>query len=119
MKAAGQIALVPFPYSDLATAKLRPVLLLCPTPGRHADWLVCMVSSRLHQAEPGFDEMLVPGEADFADSGLKTASVLRLARLAVVEDNLLVGSLGRISETRLSLVRQRLAGWLAGTPSTS
>jgi len=55
MKAPGQVALVRFPFSDQTGAKLRPVLLVCRAPGRHDDWLVCMISSRLVHAVPEFD----------------------------------------------------------------
>ena len=54
MKHTGQVVLMPFPYTDLNGSKLRPVLML-----RRAslfdDWLVCMVSSRLEQADPALD----------------------------------------------------------------
>lgn len=56
MKQAGQIALTPFPHTDLSGSKLRPVLLLRKASQRFDDWLVCMVSSQLNQAEAGLDE---------------------------------------------------------------
>lgn len=114
MKQAGQLVLTPFPYTDLSGAKLRPVLMLRQSP-RFDDWLVCMVSSRIEQAEAGFDEVLRPDDLDFAASGLKAPSVLRLSRLAVLDRSLLVGSIGTIGEERLARVRQRLAQWIAGT----
>ncbi len=43
--------------------KARPVVALCEMP-RFGDWLVCGVSSQLHQEVPGFDEVIVPGEGD-------------------------------------------------------
>lgn len=112
MKQAGQIVLTPFPYTDLSGAKLRPVLMLRRTV-RFDDWLVCMVSSRLDQAEPDFDEILRPDAADFAISGLKAPSVLRLSRLAVLDGALLLGSVGRIDVMRLARVRERLGQWIA------
>jgi mRNA interferase MazF len=112
VKRGGQIALTPFPYTDLSGAKLRPVLMLRQA-SRFDDWLVCMVSSKMDQAETGFDEVLTPADADFAASGLKVPSVLRLSRLAVLDASLLVGSIGSIGEERLARVRQRLAKWIA------
>jgi len=112
MKRAGQIVLTPFPYSDLSDAKLRPVLMLRQA-SRFDDWLVCMVSSQVQQAETNLDEILSPTDTDFANSGLKVASVLRLSRLAVLDGSLLLGSIGAISEERLGNVRQRLAKWVA------
>jgi mRNA interferase MazF len=113
MKKAGQIALTPFPHTDLSGTKLRPVLLLRRTSRRFEDWLVCMVSSRLHQAEPDLDEMILPSEPDFAVSGLKVPSVLRLSRLAVLDGALLTGSIGCIEMARLLQIRRRLGRWLA------
>lgn len=112
MKQAGQIVLTPFPYTDLSGAKLRPVLMLRRA-SRFDDWLVCMVSSRIEQAETGFDEILRPTEADFSTSGLKAPSVLRLSRLAVLEGSLLIGSIGTIDGARLDRIRQRIARWIA------
>ena len=71
MKRAGQIALTPFPYTDLSGAKLRPVLLLRRASVRFDDWLVCMVSSQLHQSDPQLDEPMLPAESGFAATGLK------------------------------------------------
>ena len=41
--AAGQIILVPFPFSDLTQAKLRPAVVLADA-GR-GDWILCQVTS--------------------------------------------------------------------------
>jgi len=112
MKRAGQIVLTPFPYTDLSATKLRPVLMLRQA-SRFDDWLVCMVSSQGHQAETDLDEIISPTDTDFANSGLKVPSVLRLSRLAVLDGALLLGYIGAISEERLGNVRQRLAKWVA------
>ncbi len=112
MKQAGQIVLVPFPFTDLSGNKLRPVLMLRRASNRFDDWLVCMVSSQLHQAEQGFDDILTNTDGDFSATVLKTASVLRLSRLAVVDGRIIVGSLGNISSGRLMSIRQKIANWL-------
>ncbi|MEW5783063.1 MAG: type II toxin-antitoxin system PemK/MazF family toxin [Pseudomonadota bacterium] len=111
MMRAGQIALSPFPYTDLSRAKLRPVLLLRRA-SRFDDWLVCMVSTRLDQAETGFDEIVSVSDVDFPTSGLKAPSVLRLSRLAILDAGLLMGSIGQIAPERLAAIRQRLATWI-------
>jgi len=113
MKQSGQIVLVPFPFTDLSGAKLRPVLMLRQASVQFDDWLVCMVSSQLRQADQQIDEILLTSDPDFAATGLKVASVLRLSRLAVLESSLLMGSLGAISHGRLYRIRQKLAVWIA------
>lgn len=112
MKQAGQIVVTPFPYTDLSGQKLRPVLLLRQASPRFDDWLACMVSSQLQQAEPGLDELVLPTEGDFVASGLKAPSVLRLTRLAILDGSSLIGCIGEISHARLLAIRERLATWL-------
>ncbi len=113
MKQAGQIVLIPFPFTDLSGAKPRPVLTLRKASVQFDDWLVCMVSSQLQQTDSPLDEALSPGDVDFTATGLKVASVLRLSRLAVLDGSLFMGSLGTISDERLQRIRQRLAAWIA------
>ena len=83
MKTAGQIAILRFPRTDLAAGKPRPVVLLSRLPGDYDDWLICMISTQLHQAVEGFDEIVSERDLDFALSGLKLSSVIRVGRLAV------------------------------------
>lgn len=112
MKRAGHIVVTPFPYTDFSGAKLCPVLLLRQASVRFDDWLVCMVSSQLQQAQVGLDELVQTSDPDYADSGLKVPSVLRLSRLAVVDGAALIGAIGEISPQRLLSIRQRLAAWV-------
>ncbi|ERS06995.1 MULTISPECIES: hypothetical protein [Marinobacter] len=72
MKQAGDIALMPFPFTNLANAKKRPVLLLRKLNSSHDDWLVCMISSQLHQFNPDLDWKLENTHPEFGESGLKT-----------------------------------------------
>ena len=85
MKRPGHVALVPFPFTDLRGAKLRPILLLRKASHRHDDFLA---------------------------SGLKVPSVLRVSRLAVAAGDLLSGSIGTLSDSRLHAVRHRLGNWI-------
>jgi mRNA interferase MazF len=114
VKRPGQVALMRFPQVDLAPGKPRPVLLVARVPGPYDDWPVCMFSTKLHQALPDFDEILDRDAGDFDSAGLAAPSVVRVARLAVVSADLLIGTLGEISQERLGRVRTTLAGWIRG-----
>ena len=81
----GDIVLIRFPQADLKTGKLRPALVVAVAPDRHADLLLALITSRLYQATPDFDEIIDLDDADYANSGLKVPSVVRLARLVSVE----------------------------------
>ena len=112
MKQAGQIVLFEFPQTNLAEGKLRPALLLGKLPGEYDDWLICMISSQLRHAVSEFDELVREDDPDFAKSGLKVASVIRIGRLAVVQGDILLGAIGQIAPERLQRVKSRLAEWL-------
>jgi len=112
MIAEGQIVLFCFPQTNQQAGKLRPALVVRKLPGRYEDWLISMISSHLNQDVPGFDEIILASDSDFRESGLKVASLIRIGRIAVVNSDLLLGSIGQISDARLQRIRQKLSDWL-------
>ncbi|KAF0108434.1 MAG: transcriptional modulator of MazE/toxin MazF [Anaerolineaceae bacterium] len=112
MRNAGDVVLFRFPQADLAEGKLRPALLLGKLPGEFDDWLTCMVSSQTRHYLPDFDEIVQEGDPDFARSGLKLESVIRVGRLAVIEGDHLLGEVGRITDERLKRIKRHLADWV-------
>lgn len=97
MKQAGQIVLFRFPRADLEGGKLRPALLLGKLPGDYDDWLICMISSQTRHFVQEFDEIVRDNDPDFAESGLKVVSVIRIGRLAVAQGEILLGAIGQIA----------------------
>jgi hypothetical protein len=57
------VVLTPLPQAD-GTIKNRPVILLRELPP-YRDFLVCGISTQLHQQVPGFDDIISPSDADF------------------------------------------------------
>jgi mRNA interferase MazF len=112
MKQAGQIILFKFPQADLVQSKLRPALLIGKLPGDYDDWLICMISSQVHHYIPDFDEIIQEKDIDFAESGLKIVSIIRVGRLAVIEGNVLLGAVGKISADGLQRIKDHLVYWL-------
>jgi mRNA interferase MazF len=108
----GDIVLIRFPQTDLLIEKLRPALVVAIAPGRYADLLLALISSRTYQAVPQFDEIIDISDSDYAVTGLKARSVVRLARLASVEASVINARLGNISSKRLRQIRKRLTDWL-------
>jgi|SRR5262249_12472109 len=101
---SGDIVLTPLPQAD-GVMKNRPAIALRQMPP-FGDWLICGVSTQLHQLVPDFDEVIEPADGDFGGSGLKAASLIRLGFLAVVPAAKFLGVIGSISdERRLRLLR--------------
>ena len=71
-----------------------------------------MISSQRHQKIDDFDEMIENGDHDFKQTGLKSDSVIRISRLAVIEESRLKGSIGSISDQRLNRIKSKIANWI-------
>jgi len=108
----GDIVLIRFPHEDLSAGKLRLALVVAIAPGHHGDLLLALITSRIHQAVPNFDEIIETTDTDFSDTGLKVRSAIRLARLASVEPSVINARLGEISTERLDTIKSRLMDWL-------
>lgn len=112
----GDVALTPLPQAD-GRFKPRPAILLRRMPP-FGDWLSCGVSSQLHQQVVDFDEIIEASHPDFARSGLKSASVIRLGFLATMPADRFLGVLGCISRERHFRLLGRLSRFLALGRST-
>lgn len=106
----GDVVLTPPPQAD-GQVKNRPAVVLRVMPG-HGDLLVCGVSTQLHHETRGFDEVIRPDDPDFAASGLKAVSLIRLGFLAVLPVTSFLGSIGSISPERHGRLWQRLCEYL-------
>lgn len=95
--------------------KTRPAVILSLLPPFN-DLLICGVSSKLRQEVAGFDDLLVTTHPDFAASGLKVDSLIRLGLLATVPATAVIGELGSIPQERLSRLLRRLADHLSMPP---
>jgi PemK-like protein. len=91
--------------------KNRPAIVLREMP-RYRDLLVCGISTQLYQRVPEFDELISPGDSDFATSGLLSESLIRLGFLAILPRKSIVGSIGTISVDRRQRLLQRLSKYL-------
>jgi mRNA interferase MazF len=94
----GSIVLTSLPQAD-GELKNRPVLFLRELPP-FGDFLVCGISTQVHQAVPEFDEIIRNSDPDFAASGLLADSVIRLGYLAVLPRREVLGSIGSIDPQR-------------------
>jgi mRNA interferase MazF len=99
LPAAGEIVLVPFPFSDLSQSKVRPAVCLADA-GR-GDWVLCQITSSRY-GDPSATPL--DPSADFASGGLLVASFARPGKLFTAHSGLMVrsvGQLGTIAFTRV------------------
>jgi mRNA interferase MazF len=106
----GEIILANLPQSD-GNMKLRPILLLKQLPG-YNDFLVCGISTQLHQLIKNFDELIDEKDSNFIQTGLRQSSIIRLGFLGVMPNNKIPGRIGRIDSILHKSLLERLATYL-------
>jgi mRNA interferase MazF len=88
----GDIILVPFPFTDLSSAKVRPALVLSAANERKPDIIVCFISSNLEGKNPHAVQV-----EPKASNGLKTTSVVRFDKIATLDKRIILGAIGSLS----------------------
>jgi mRNA interferase MazF len=104
------IVLIDFPQAD-GGSKVRPALILKHLP-KYQDFLVCGISTQIHQFIKDFDEILDEKDRYFKKTGLHKTSIIRLFFLAVVSTENISGSIGEIPHSLHKKLLERLAMFL-------
>ena len=87
---AGAVVLVPFPFSDLSQAKLRPAVVLADA-GR-GDWILCQITSNPY----GDARAIELADASFDVGSLRVASYARPSKLFTGNQDLMVAEVGTL-----------------------
>ena len=88
--AAGQVVLVPFPFSDLSQAKLRPAVVLADA--GFGDWILCQVTSNPY----GDRGTIGLTNSSFATGSLRVASYARPGKVLTASRELMVSQVGSL-----------------------
>jgi len=93
----GDVVLVPFPFTDLTTEKLRPAIIISVDPQK-TDVVIAFISSVVSPARLSeTDYLLNQDNPDFARTGLKKGSTFRMRKLLTIERSKIIRRLGRVS----------------------
>ncbi len=111
---AGDVVLIRLPQAGGGPAKLGPALTLALLPGPYQNALLAGISTQLHLLEKDWDELVSRADGDFAASGLRQDSAVRLSYLYAADPTELAGVIGRVDPQRLRRLRTRLARHLSG-----
>src|SRR5271155_5058652 len=104
----GEIFLAQFPFGDKPGMKLRPVLLLTGPVGPIPEILVAYISSVVPSGLLASDLLLDPTTPEFRQTHLKTASALRLHKLATIHCSSLARHLGVLDAATQRTVADKL-----------
>jgi mRNA interferase MazF len=85
---AGQVVLVPFPFSNLTQTKIRPAVVLAYS--GHDDWILCQITSNPY----GDSHSITLSDKDFQEGSLHVTSYARPGKLFTANRELISGQAG-------------------------
>ena len=103
-----KVVLVPFPFDDLSSTKVRPAVCLTNPIGPHRHVILAFITSRVITDSPETDLALNVDEPDFVSTGLHVSSTLQLHRLMTLSTTLIQRELGQLSPGTQIQVKERL-----------
>lgn len=94
------IILVPFPFTNLSDTKIRPCLVLIDA---EFDVTVSFITT-----QTGWNDNASVIIKPSATNGLKKESLIRLNKLATIDKELIIGSIGILSKDEIGKVNVKL-----------
>lgn len=104
----GKVVLVPFPFDDLSSTKVRPAVCLTNPLGAHRHVILAFITSRIPTSLANSDILLNISDPDFPATGLRVSSVLRLHRLMTAKLSFIQRELGQLSPRLQAQVNAKL-----------
>lgn len=99
---AGDIVVIPFPFSDLTATKKRPALVIQSL--SNDDLILCQITSKFKS-----DEYSVAiWQTDFAEGSLPLQSFARPNRLFTADEKLILYKAGTLKAEKMTAVVERL-----------
>lgn len=98
----GTIVLVPFPFTDLTSAKVRPAIIVSRDSVSSEDIIVCFITSKID----GVNSSNLVLESN-ATTGLKVRSIIRFDKIATLHKNVILGELGKVDKQILQKHKER------------
>jgi len=110
---AGDVVLLPFPFTDLSTVKQRPAVVISADAfnARQRDVVVLAVTSQLPAVLNPEDYPL--DREDLRAGGLPKPSIVKCGKLLTIDQRLIRKVLGRLPHAALQQMKQRVLTILA------
>lgn len=88
--------IVPFPFTNLSSVKLRPALIISDEHLTSQDIVVIFISSHVSGHLYRTDLKINRSDAVFSQTGLKTSSIFRCNKIATLEKQIVFGEIGML-----------------------
>ncbi len=103
-----KIVLVPFPFDDLTANKVRPAVCLTDEIKPHSHIVLAFITSQISGQRSATDLVIGASDTDFATTGLKVSSTIRLHRLMTVSKSIVHRQLGEMSASQRTEIENKL-----------
>ena len=103
-----KIVLIPFPFDDLSSAKVRPAICLTDPIGVHKHVVLAFITSRVPAELLPTDFVLADNDPEFAATGLRVSSALQLHRMMTITTGVILRELGTLPAGMQAEVEKRL-----------
>ena len=104
----GTIVLTKFPFTNLKSTKRRPAVVISKTESFKKNVIVAFISTVIPDDLPNTDLIFYKSDKNFNKSGLKKTSVIKLGKLATLNQSIFTGELGYVTEDTLREIDERL-----------
>jgi len=92
----GKIVLIPFPFDNLSSTKVRLALCLTEPVGKYRHIVVAFITSRIPDEILDSDLGLDTHSIGFHETGLRVSSTVRLHRLMTITTSIIRRELGKL-----------------------
>jgi mRNA interferase MazF len=103
-----KVVLVPFPFDDLSSSRVRPAVCMTDPIGPHRHVILSFITSRVSLEPLSTDVILDSDDPDFAATGLRVSSTLQVHRLMTATTALIQRELGSLPPAKQEEVALRL-----------
>lgn len=116
--AAGDVVVLPFPYTDVSSSKQRPALVGSPG-GSNEEAMDGLFASVTSVEQPTTDPFALPlQDEDLSQESLVKESWIRSDKLFTIEQGLVRKTVARLDEHKLESVPERIGELIAGKDPT-
>ena len=99
----GDIVLIPFPFAELTSVKVRPAVIICETKDKYKDIVVSAISSIVPKDLSENEILIRPGK----ENKLKTNSMIKVDRIVTVKRDDIIAELGKLEPKQVELFKTK------------
>jgi mRNA interferase MazF len=101
----GNIILIPFPFSDFTTTKVRPAVVICQTKDKYQDLVLCAISSVVPNNLLENEILLQPNNIN----QLRAISIIKVDRIITTKKEFIIHKLGILKKKELEVLKLKFS----------